>query len=658
MPPSSDPASDTFQSLNERGVAYARAGNDEAARQAFEAAIRYSPDSPGAHNNLGNILRRQGRLLDAELAFLRSIALDPFDASGLVNLSRLYSHQGRYPEAIALLRNATRTKPDEREGWRALGQLLVEMSQTQESLAVFKKLIELAPNDAEAHMELAKAYHELRNWNEAEQSYRRSIELDPQLSAAYANFAFLLSDQGRSAEAKQQYQTAHRLQPSPRLRIVTDTMVPPIYQSVEQIQAVRQELRENHRRLIDEGVRIDPTERVMPTLFYLTYHGFNDREFMQAHARLGEGPRSVKFDLRPPRSGKIRIGFISKCLRDHTIGRLNRDVITGLSRDDFDVSFFSVGPSDDYIGQAIRQRADRYFAVPGNLTAAIQLIAAQGLDILYYPDIGMDPFSYTLAYTRLAPVQCVTWGHPETTGLPTMDYFVSCRHCETPESLSAYSEQLEQLPRLGVCYERLKPIDHHEARQFFNFGANEHIYCCPQTLFKFHPEFDEVLGGILRADPQGTLLLIESQHPHWRELLEQRWRRTIPDVMSRIRYLKSQPRPDYLRLLAASDVMLDPLHFGGGNSSYEMLAMGTPVVTLPSPFLRARLTLAMYRQMEFNELVVDNARQYVDLAVRLGTDAEYRRAMRRTLLERSPVLFEDRAIVRDYEAFFRRIVRR
>ncbi len=657
MEPVQDPAA-LAHALNERGVTYARAGNVEAAQQAFEQAIRTRPEMPSAYNNLGNILRRQNRLQDAEFAFLRSIALDPFDTSGLINLSRLYWNQGRYGEATVLLRNATRVKPDEPEAWRALGQLLVEMSQTQESLTIFRKLLELAPRDAEAHMELAKVHHELRQWSEAEAAYRRALELDPNLSAAHANFAFLLSDQGLTAEARQHYSRAYDLQPSPRLRIVRDTMVPPIYQSVSQIQEVREQLRDNHRRLIADGVTIDPTDKVMPTLFYLTYHGFNDREFMQQHARLGDGPRAVKFDLRPPRSGKIRIGFISKCLRDHTIGRLNRDVIAGLSRADFDVTFLAVGPSDDYIGQAIRARADRYVVVPGSLGAAIQNIAAQQLDILYYPDIGMDPFSYTLAFSRLAPVQCVTWGHPETTGLPTMDYFVSCKHCETPESMSAYSEQLELLPRLGVCYERLTPLDHLESRRFFNFGTDEHIYCCPQTLFKFHPDFDEVIGGILRNDPRGVLVLLDAQHSKWRELLEQRWKRTIGDVMSRVRFIKHQPRPDYLRLLAASDVMLDPLHFGGGNSSYEMLAMGTPVVTLPSPFLRARLTLAMYRQMEFNELVAENPRHYVDLAVSLGTDADRRRAMRKTLLERSPVLYEDRAIIRDYEAFFKRIVKR
>lgn len=645
-------------SLNERGVALAKSGQMEAAQQAFEQALRIRPDMPGAYNNLGNVFRRLGRNQDAEIAFLKSIALDPFDTSSVINLGRLCWQQGRYAEAMTLLQNATRIKADDPEAWRSLGQLLVEISKLREALTAFHRLVEITPGDAEAHMEVAKVHHELRQWSEAEAAYRRALDANPEVSAAHANFAFLLADQGLTADAREHYATAYKLQPSPRLRVVTDSVLPPIYDSLDQIPVVRQQLIDNLARMHADGIRVDPTQHVMPTMFYLAYQGFDDRAIMESVGRLGDCPRSVQLDIKRPRSGKVRVGVLSKCLRDHTIGRLNRDLIANLSRNDFEIVFFSVGPSDDAIGQVIRQRADRYFVVPGNLGNALQMVAGQQLDVLFYPDIGMDPFTYTLSYSRLAPVQCVTWGHPETTGLPTVDYFISCKHCETQASLKAYSEKLELLPRLGVCYERIAPIDHREARRYFNFRDDEHIYCCPQTLFKFHPEFDEVLGNILRNDPRGVLLLLDSQHGKWRELLERRWRRTIGDVFDRVRFIGHQPRPDYLKLLAATDVLLDPLHFGGGNSSYEGLAMGTPIVTLPSDFLRARLTLAMYRQMEYNELVVDSNRQYTDLAVKLGTDADYRRSVRQTILQRNSVLFEDRAIVRDFEAFFHRVAGR
>src|SRR4029078_13318090 len=112
------------------------------------------------------------------------------------------------------------------------------------------------------------------------------------------------------------------------------------------------------------------------------------------------------------------------------------------------------GGADDLLARRIRAAADRYVSVPHDTRTALYLIAPQQLDILHYPDLGMSPFTFTLAHSRLAPVQTVTWGHPDTTGLPTIDYFISCREGETEEADSHYTEKLVRLSRLNVCLER------------------------------------------------------------------------------------------------------------------------------------------------------------------------------------------------------------
>ena len=638
--------------LNERGIALAKSGQMDAARQCFEQAIRVRPDFAGAYNNLGNVFRRLGDASNAEESFLRAIAFDPNDAHAQANLANLYWNAGRLVEALALFRSAVRNLPTLAEAQRGLGAVLAEMGRTGEALATLRQRVSNEPNSAEAHMELGKVLHEARQHAETEVEYRRALELDPNMAAGHANLAFLLSDQGRVDEAYRHYDRAYTLTPSPRLRIVRDTMLPPILASHGHLTEVRQRLIDNLRRMEADGVEIDVSQHVMPTLFYLAYHGLNDREIYAALGRRAAQTRAVAPRLAPQRrAGKVRVGFLSKCLRDHTIGRLNQNLIAYLPREEFEVVFLSVGDSSDAIGQAIRARADRYIVVPQNLAAALPLVAQQELDVLFYPDIGMDPFTYTMSFSRLAPVQCLTWGHPDTTGLPTMDYFVSCRHCETPRSADAYSERVVPLSRLGVCYERLTPADHASSRQHFGFRPDEHIYCCPQTLFKFHPDFDAVLADILRRDERGILLLLDARHGYWRELLLERWQRVMPDVVPRIRFIGSLPRAEYLQLLAASDVLLDPLHFGGGNSSYEGLAMGTPIVSLPSDFLRGRLTYAMYAQMEYHDLVVSTGQAYADLCIELGTNRERQAAVRRELLQRTPMLYDDRAIVGEVAAF-------
>jgi predicted O-linked N-acetylglucosamine transferase (SPINDLY family) len=128
------------------------------------------------------------------------------------------------------------------------------------------------------------------------------------------------------------------------------------------------------------------------------------------------------------------------------------------------------------------------------------------LDVLFYPEVGMDPLTYTLAFSRLAPVQCATWGHPVTTGLPAIDYFLSSVDLETEEADGHYTEKLVRLPRLGVCYER-PPMPAPAERTSLGLPERGHLYACPQSPFKFHPDFDAILGGIPAPRPEGVLVL-------------------------------------------------------------------------------------------------------------------------------------------------------
>jgi protein O-GlcNAc transferase len=95
--------------------------------------------------------------------------------------------------------------------------------------------------------------------------------------------------------------------------------------------------------------------------------------------------------------------------------------------------------------------------------------------------------------------------------------------------------------------------------------------------------------------------------------------------------------------------VLDTPHFGGGNTSYEALAMGTPIVTMPGEFLRSRITAALYRKMGFSALIADSPRRYVELALAAAADPTFRDHCRREIAIRSNVLFEDPAEIHSLE---------
>jgi predicted O-linked N-acetylglucosamine transferase (SPINDLY family) len=416
------------------------------------------------------------------------------------------------------------------------------------------------------------------------------------------------------------------------------------------MQHLRRELEENVDQMIADQLKIDVTSASAPTNFYSAYQGLNDRDLQMKLARLLDAP-SPKLRSLPRNDRRIRIGFISRHFRNHTIGRLNLGTIRHLPRDQFEITVISVGAYDDAFSHAFRDAADHYVVLPTNLQAIRNQVAELNLDILYFADVGMDTLTYTLSMSRMAPVQCVSWGHPVTTGSPVMDYFVSSKNLEVPDADSHYSEKLARFDRLNVYYYRPAMPEPRDA-SYFGLDPNRNIYLCFQNVFKLHPDFDQILAGILDRDPLAEIVMMEGRHPEWTDLLRRRFDGTLGANANRIRFLGSQSHPDFMSLNALARVSLDPLHFGGGNTTYEALAVGLPVVTCPSRFLRGRISYAMYQQMGMDELVVQNSIEYIDLAVRLGTDHDFRREIHEKILGRCSVLFEDQQAIDEYVKFF------
>jgi predicted O-linked N-acetylglucosamine transferase (SPINDLY family) len=336
-------------------------------------------------------------------------------------------------------------------------------------------------------------------------------------------------------------------------------------------------------------------------------------------------------------------------------------LIEELDRDRFEAIAICVKPGpDDATSQRIRARADRWIELDGAVDGAGSLDEARRrleelqLDVLFYQDIGMEPFTYFLAFSRLAPVQCVSFGHPNTAGIPEIDYFVSNDEYETEESPGHYSERLfllRNLPTLAYYYRPARPLAPLD-RSEIGLPGDATLYLCPQTLFKLHPDQDRLFAGILGRDPRAHLVLIAGAISQWTRELKARMRSAMPELMERVSFLPLMSHARFLRLLAAGDVMLDPVHFNGQNSSLEAFAVDLPIVTLPGRFQRGRHTLAMYRAMGIDDGVARDEADYIDLAVALGTDPARRARVRERIHAASPVLYENRRVIREFERFF------
>jgi protein O-GlcNAc transferase len=434
------------------------------------------------------------------------------------------------------------------------------------------------------------------------------------------------------------------------LRVRRALLLPPMMESAEAIDAARDRYAAGLLELERDPPRLPNPESHLRTLhFYLAYHGRDDRALLEQQARV---LRLCSPDLSAPlprsarkRGARLRIGFLSSHFRDHTISRLNAGLIAALPRERFECTLFVFRGEGDAVQRELVRCADRTVTLTRDLRSARAAVASQALDVLYYPDLGMDPFTYLLAFARLAPLQVASWGHPTTSGLATLDAFVLASDMEPVGGEAHYSEDLLRLPRLNLVCERPTP-PRPLPRSHFGLRAGDTLYLCPQSPFKLHPEFDPVLAEILTRDPAGRLVLLHPGRDAWLRLLRARFERAGVDL-ARVHWLRSLPRPEFLALLALGDVMLDPFPFGGGHTTIEALAVGTPVITRPTLHGRGRIGFALYRQLGIDDAVARSTTDYIERALRLGQNPAERAALGRRIRERMQHAFGDATPARE-----------
>jgi predicted O-linked N-acetylglucosamine transferase (SPINDLY family) len=582
----------SYEARQIRALAPLHAGRAADALPHAQLLVERFPADPFAHNTYGAVLQVLGRTDKAIKEFRKSVSLAPQHPVSWINLALLYAGDGRLEEALEPAREAARRAPASAEAARVAAQCELEVGDLGASIEAFRRL--------------------------------ESITSPPD-----------------------------------RWRFVRSIAWPPVMDSREQIATRLEQVNRALDDLIARPAAIaDPLHEVGMAGFYMAYQGFDDTQTQKKiadafrFASPGLEWRAPHVARRRSAGGKIRVAIVSRHLNNHTIGKLNIGIAQKLDRDRFDVIVMRPPCERDFLASAFDECADAVVTLPFDLPAARQAVAQAELDAIFYPDIGMDIFTYYLAFARLARVQFTTWGHPVTTGIPNVDYYLSTRHAEPPDGQRFYSERLVEMESPPSFYYRPRPPSSFDIRAHLGVGPDERIYASTQTIYKMHPDFDDALVEILRRDSRGRVVLIAAQRAGWNDKLRRRLERAGPDVASRIHLMPAISLPDYLAALGTADALLDTFHFGGGCSSYESFGMSAPVVTLPGERMRARVTAALYARMGQSRWVASSVDEFVKLALELAhaSDGE-RQARRREIAESAGAFLENEAVIREYEEF-------
>ncbi len=639
-----------------RGIAHRLALSYDLALADYEHARQLDPKDVRTLGNLGEWHLARNAFAEALTWLDTALALDPHYYEVRVNRVAALTELRQLKLALAEAERLVQDYPTRPEPYGNLGNALFANGKLKEAIVQYQKAVDIRPDYAEAHFSLvalqgfsghqelvvdylerciaekgetnqrmillAVAHKECGNLEKAIALSRRAIAAYPEDLRAKVNLAGCLSDMG-----------------SPKMAL-------DIYVDVSDKDAKQMPMASN-------------------VLFEMNYlPEFSREEVFQRHlswAAKYEAPMKMpgQFDNRnrdPQR--KLKVGYVSADFAAHPVGFLLRDVLRMHDKEHFEFHCFSAGLKKDStttdIAAVVDAWSDVVFETPQELAKRIR---EAEVDVLV--DLSGHTGNHRLLCCALrpAPVQATWIGYFNTTGMSSMDYFISDPHTSPADSGQLFSEQVLRLPHTRFCFSvpgyagdvAPPPL---QKNGYVTFGSFN-------RLPKLSPQVLDAWAEILLAVPASRLVLKAAalaDDSVCQEFVARFARRGID--AARLDLRGTTPHHEMFAEYGHMDIALDPFPFNGGMTTLEALWMGVPVVTLEGNTVVSRQSYSALANIGLaKELAFPNVDAYVAGAVALATDATRLAALRtriRPCMQASP-LCQPEQFTRDLEALYRRM---
>lgn len=679
------------------GLILEKLDNTSEAIQAYERTIQLNQNYINAYNNLGNLMLKSGQLDAAISVYTQALKIDKKHVGTYLNLGNCLVMQNKLDEAIQVYQNCLKIQPLNADVFHNLALIFHRKGDTVqanlnfgysvycqqeyvEAIKFFSIFLRYEKGDRDLYLTLAKCHRGLNHFDEAIKTYRQAIHLYPDQAIFYSHLDDMLQDFGMHKQAWDVVTEASNKFPDVlRFKFRQFQILPILYETVEEIEFCRDRFSTLLTQFIEESQIEFATKRkklldvvCMRTNFYLQYQGKNDLNLQKQYGKFVHQIISSNFldclkemqvqSLEPER--KIKIGYISAHFTNHVVGRMCLGWLRHCDQNKFTNVCYYIERTQDSTTEKFKLYSDRFYQISQNLNQLIEQILADRLDVLVFPSIGMHPLATALAGLRLAPVQCTTWAHPTTSGSPTIDYFLSSDLMEPEDGNHHYSETLIRLSNLGFSFSKPVVPDALLRRSEFNFKYNLRedsiLYLSCQSIYKYLPQYDYIFPAIAQQIPQAQFIFIEASSSHYvTNQFVTRLENTFQAHGLRCQnYCTVVPRQNYagyFSLHVCADIFLDTLGWSGGNTTIDAITCGLPIVTYPGELMRGRHAYGMLKMLGITETIAQTEQNYIDIAVRLGLDKQWRRTIAEKMISNHDRLFEDLACVRDLEAFYQQV---
>jgi protein O-GlcNAc transferase len=636
------------------------------AEEAIQKAIEHDNSSAQNYHVLGLILEKTEKISLAIEAYLKVIKQDPNFIDAYNRLGDIYLQQEKADKAVNIYESALKIFP---ENYFILNQLALSYKSLGKS-SMASLYFGYAEYSRSQHQSALKYFEEFH-----------STELgDPDFYVTLLQCYFRCDE--AIAAIKLSEKALSLFPDNLILKRFNQVILPVLYHYPEEIDFYRQRFQILLTQLIEE-TQLDTPEKQeefikslgLITNFHLGYQGRNDVNIQIQYANyVSEMVQKIcpqwcqpKIFRSPVNNRKIRVGYISS--RFHSLGMLYFNWVKYCDKTKFEVYLYDLSGKENNklleYQKLFKQYSDHttFISSKPELNNLAQIISDDQLDILIIPEIGMDHIYSTISCLRLAPIQCTTWAHPVTSGSSCIDYFLSSDLMEPSNGQEHYSETLVRLPNLGFSLPSVIVPILNKQRSDFQLRDDAIVYLCCQSLFKYLPQHDYIFAAIAKQSDSFQFVFLDPAHGKVvTEKFEKRLDRAFTEFgLDYRKYCVFLPRTnqeEFLMLNQLTDIFLDALTWSGGFTTRDAIACGLPVVTCPGEMMRARHSYAILQMLGVTETIAKTETEYIEIAVRLGLDHEWRQFIQKKIIANQNRLFDDRECVVALENFFKEVVQK
>lgn len=625
--------SQSAQTLNNLGLAHNAIGDFQKALEFFDLSIAIDSNVPEAHNNRGNSLRELHKHSLAVDAYSKALHIRPQYAEAVSNLGVIFLEEKNCQVAIEYFEKAIQLNPNLASAYNSLGNAYTATNQYESAFRAFNHALEINPQYLDACLNFGISLKKAKQYEESIKCLEYAVATSPDHAQTYFLLGEVFFDSGDAQAADINFRKYQGLDPKniSAQFALTIAQIPKVLSGENELAQSRVNFYNELKKLRFFNVPSATPEHSAINIgrhpFYLAYHEELNTSLLNQYGDICiDSAKPIQDILDKTQlisnkyNRKIQIGIVGHYFCDHPVWHaITKGWIKHLNPKIFEIHIFNTNGLEDEETELAKNTTASYLnSHKSTLDLATQIRNKQ-LDILLYPEVGMDATSKALACLRLSPTQVASWGHPETTGLSTIDYFLSGESFEPANAQDNYREKLITLPGLGTYFELEAAIESADINLTkLGIDPNRPILLCAGSPSKYNPSNDEIFIEIALRLGDCQFIFFSFQ----KELTEILKNRLFGAFLKAnlqpehfIKFIPFLKRNEFNGLMQKSDLYLDTIGFSGFNTAMQAISCNLPIIAKESLFMRGRLGNSILKKLQLEELVSVTNSGYVEKVI-------------------------------------------